>query len=99
MVVATVQVVDATAFPWRRSYDVAEFQRHADEALMHAHPGDVVRLIVGHLEPAPLRESFAWVRPDLIYTVEGHPRVTAAWSRALEDAEGFNSSSAAGGEN
>ncbi|GAB3558824.1 hypothetical protein GCM10027405_05620 [Arthrobacter alkaliphilus] len=90
MILSTVQIIDVTAFRWRNTYDAGELQRHADEALLSARPGDVVRLIVGDLSPAPVQESLQWVRDDLLYSIEGHPRVTRAWEAAFGEVEVTN---------
>ncbi|MDQ0030178.1 hypothetical protein [Arthrobacter bambusae] len=90
MILSTVQIIDVTAFRWRNTYDAGELQRHADEALLLARPGDVVRLIVGDLTPAPVQESLQWAREDLLYSIEGHPSVARAWQAALGEIEVTN---------
>jgi hypothetical protein len=81
-------VIDVTAYPWLTTYDAGELARHADETLMDAHPGDVVQLHVGRFEPAPVVESFAWARGDLIYNVIGPSnQVNRAWVHMLHAAE------------
>lgn len=89
MIAATqTLVIDVTAYPWLNSYDAGELARYADETLIEARPGDVVQLHVGRLEPAPVLESFAWVRGDLIYNVIGPAnQVNRAWVQMLHAAE------------
>lgn len=95
MIITSTIVIDVTAHRSGRFYDAAELDRYADEQLSHANPGDFVRILVGDLEPAPVPESFSWMRPDLVYAVDGPlPYVNEAWKQALSAAH--NSSNSAG---
>ncbi|MEZ2390871.1 hypothetical protein AB6813_15270 [bacterium RCC_150] len=91
MITTQTLAIDVAAYPWHNSYDPGELARHADEILMDAHPGNVVQLHVGRFAPAPVVESFTWVRGDLIYNVIGpSQRVNREWEQMLHAADTTN---------
>lgn len=91
MIVSQVLRIDLKDYRSGRYYDAAQLDRHADEKLSRARPGDVIRLLVGDLTPAPVPESLSWARPDLCFMVEADTiAIGLAWEAALEEAEVVN---------
>lgn len=91
MIISQVILIDLDEYRSGRFYDAAQLDRHADEKLSRARPGDVIRLRVRDLTPAPVPESLCWARPDLCYMVEADTIANGlAWEAALEEAEVVN---------
>lgn len=91
MIITSTIVIDVTAHRWGRTYDAAELDRRAADALSQARPGGAVRLVVRDLLPAPVPESLSWARPDLAYFLDvDTPAVSQAWEVALKEAQAVN---------